>query len=271
MKFSTTLTYQYPTPYSSFPPEEFARGLQWAKDSGLDAAEVCICSYDGIDVPALRAQLDALELGCSTISTGQAFGREHISLLSADAQSVRGAQERLKQHIDAAKILGSKVTLGLLRGIGDRTDPAAERRALAERLQPVLEYADKQGVMLLIEAINRFECSILFSAEDTLAFVKDELGDPACVGILWDVFHANIEDPDFAPAIDLLGRHLQHVHLADSNRMFPGYGHLDFDGIIKKIKGSGFDQYYSFECFNQPSRDTVLQETAGFVARMRAL
>ena len=175
------------------------------------------------------------------------------------------------QHIDAAKLLGSKVTIGLMRGIGSEATREKDLKDLSEAMKPIISYADQKGVTLCLEAINRYETSLLNSAEATMDFIVNGLGNPDCVGILWDLFHANIEDIDFKRSIDVMRKKLQHVHLADSNRMFPGYGHTDFETIIKAVKDSGFQEYCSFECFNRPSLDVVLHETGAWVEKMRAL
>lgn len=39
MKFSSTVTLQYDTPFSPFPASEFEASLQWLKESGFDGAE----------------------------------------------------------------------------------------------------------------------------------------------------------------------------------------------------------------------------------------
>ena len=38
----------------------------------------------------------------------------------------------------------------------------------------------------------------------------------------------SIEEADLAEAIRAGGKHIANVHLADSNRILPGYGHTDF-------------------------------------------
>ena len=61
------------------------------------------------------------------------------------------------------------------------------------------------------------------------------------------------------------------MHVADSNRSFPGYGHMDLDSILKAVKGTGYEDYISFECFNRPSVETVLQQTGPWVDHIRGL
>ena len=159
------------------------------------------------------------------------------------------------QHIDAAKILGSKVTMGLMRGLGSQTTMDKDLKELAEAMKPIIEYADKKGVTICLE----------------VEFIDNGLGNPDCVGILWDLFHANIEDIGYERSIKIMGNKLKHIHLADSNRMFPGYGHTDIAAILKMVKNTGYSEYASFECFNLPSLETVLNETGAWVQKMREL
>lgn len=271
MKFSATLTMQYDTPFSPFSVQELPAGLDWCRNSGFDGVEICISHYRGLDIPAFRDSLAQRNLACSTISTGQARTLENISLLDADAAAVAACQQRILEHIDAAALLGSKVTLGLLRGIGTPGQEARDKKRLAEAMAPLVAYALQKNVVLLLEGINRYETSLLNRAAEVLDFIENDLGGPENVGVLWDVFHANIEDPDLPAVIDQLGGRLMHVHMADSNRMLPGYGHTDFPAIIRKLKAAGYSEYLSFECFNRPSKAIVRAEAGPFVRRMRTL
>ena len=271
MKFSATITLQYDTPFSPFSANQWEEAISWTKECNLDGVEICISHYNDLDIGKLKNKLDAYSLGCSTISTGQARGIENISLLHDEKQAYQAAQQRLKQHIDAASVLGSAVTIGLLRGLGKNEHKEQQKRILAERMEPIAEYAEKKGITIILEPINRYETALLNSAEDTLDFITNYLGNPSRVKVLWDVFHANIEDPSFDDAIEILQSKLYHVHLADSNRMFPGYGHINFEHIIQKLTKSGFNSYLSFECLNLPSVDIVRSHTGPFVENLRSI
>lgn len=270
MKFSATITLQHDTPFSPFSAREYEEALDWLKTSGFDGAEVCISDYDGIDVQKVKKDLDDRGLGCSTISTGQARTLENISLLHAGEGLVK-AQERIKQHINAAKILGCKVTIGLIRGLGTAGMEEQEKQILARNMGGIVDYAEQQQVTLMLEAINRYETTLFNSAAGTVAFIEKELGSPKRMGVLWDLFHANIEDARLDAAVDCLGGRLKHVHMADSNRMFPGYGHTDFKAVYRKIKAAGFDEYMSFECLNLPSLEVVRKEAGALIRMLRGL
>jgi sugar phosphate isomerase/epimerase len=269
IKFSATIPYQYNTAFSPFGVDDYEKGLDWLKASGFDAAEICISHYRGVDVAKIKHGLDQRGLGCSTISTGQARSLEGISLIDDDPVRRQKAQKRVNEHITAAQTLGSYVTIGLLRGLGEAGRCQEQQKRLLETIAPCITYAQGKKVTLIFEAINRYETTLLNSAEATLKMIA-ALGNPDGVGILWDVFHANIEDASFAGAIELMGSKLKHVHFADSNRYFPGYGHLDFNSIYDKLQKVGYNGYISFECLNLPSVQTVIDESAGFIAKLRA-
>lgn len=267
MKFSATVTLQYDTPFSPYFASEYEDALIWLKNSGFDGAEICISDYRNIDVKEIRKQLQAYHLNCSTISTGQARGRENISLLQ-EGQGRQSAIHRLKEHIDAAALLESKVTLGLLRG---QAAGGEGKKRLADSLFEVLEYAQEKKVLILIEAINRYETNVLNTAWETCDFIEKELNGNSAVGILWDTFHANIEDGWLEETISVMGKRLKHVHIADSNRMFPGYGHLDFQQIFQLLNCIGYKEYCSFECLNLPDITTVRQRAEPFISWARKI
>ena len=244
MKLSATIAYQYDSPFSPFAPQDFEQGLDWAVKSQLDGVEICISDYHDVSPGTLAKKLGVLGLFCSTISTGQAFGREDISLAHPDESRRATAVVRIKQHIDAAAVLKSRVTIGLLRGKGDIG-------VFAESLRTCLEYAEKNDICLLLEPINRYETNLINSTNDAIEFLE-LMGNPSNLKILWDIFHANIEDTVFADTIRAMGLKLGHVHLADSNRGFPGSGHIDFDAIFAELEKIGYKDWLSFECLNMP-------------------
>ncbi|ATM87290.1 TPA: sugar phosphate isomerase/epimerase family protein [Yersinia enterocolitica] len=270
IKFSATLTCQYDAIFSPFRAADFYQGLAWLQESGFDAAELCISDYNDIDIKTIAKALAAHDLKCTTIASGQARKRDGLSLLTQDPAVLQRTQQRIYRHIDAAATLGSYVTIGSLRASGYSLSADNYCHLLAEGLSPCLDYAQRSGVTLIIEALNRYEVEHINSAAEMVSFL-DFIGSPSHVGILWDVFHANIEDQHFAQAIQLMGTRLRHVHFADSNRAFPGYGHLSFDDIYRQLQFSGYQGAISLECLNQPSSQVVIDESGPFIRRLRQL
>jgi sugar phosphate isomerase/epimerase len=65
----------------------------------------------------------------------------------------------------------------------------------------------------------------------------------------------------------LAGDKLWHVHIADSQRRYPGTGHLNFDGVFATLKDMGYRGYVSAELFPWPDPDTAARKTIEFLNR----
>jgi len=87
-------------------------------------------------------------------------------------------------------------------------------------------------------------------------------------GLLLDTFHMNIEEPDILQSISACGDRIFHFHVADSNRWYPGAGHLDFAGILSRLQSTGYDGFVSGEFMPLPDPLTAAREN---IARLRAI
>jgi len=180
---------------------------------------------------------------------------------SPDATVRAKTVQRIKAHIVLASVLGAPcVTVGLIQGRPDNRAEGLER--LRESLGGCLPLAEDKGVCLVLEAINRYEVSIINSTGDAARFIGS-MGSPANIGILYDTFHSNIEDADMLQAIREHGSLIRHVHLADSNRRLPGEGHIPFREIINELDGVGYEGYYSLEALSMQDKDAFIRRAGG--------
>ena len=113
-----------------------------------------------------------------------------------------------------------------------------------QSLAPVLR---ETGVSLGIEPLNRFETFFLNTAEDAAALCE-AVGDPH-VGILFDTFHANIEEKHLGAALMTVGRHLKHVHTCENDRGTPGSGHVAWPEVFRALKALNYDGWLVIESF----------------------
>jgi len=63
------------------------------------------------------------------------------------------------------------------------------------------------------------------------------------------VIHANIEEPNIAGAVRLLGPYLKHLHGSENDHRLLGRGHVDFPAIIAALGQIGYDGYLVIEGF----------------------
>jgi len=98
--------------------------------------------------------------------------------------------------------------------------------------------AERLGVRLAVEPVNRYEAFLVTSSETALAYL-DAVGSP-WVGLTLDLFHANIEERAISDAIRAAGSRLWHVHVADTNREGLGRGHLDLDACVAALRSVAY-------------------------------
>jgi sugar phosphate isomerase/epimerase len=232
---------------------------------GYDGIELMVRDPAGLDWPHVKATLAAAGLETPQIVTGELFGADGLRLVTPDADVARRAQERTQAVIDLAAYLGAMVNIGRLRGRLEGLGVAQPWREAVERLGSLADYAAQRGVRLALEPLNRYETDFILNVDDGLRMIAD-LQCPN-VGLMLDVFHMNIEEASIERSLQAAGEHCWHVHIADSNRRYPGAGHLDFDGVFRTLQGMGYSGYVSAELFPLPDPDTAARETVAFVRK----
>jgi len=231
---------------------------------GYDGIELMVRDPAGLDWARTKAVLDEAGLETPQVVTGELFGADGLCLVTVDQDLHRRAVERTRAVIDLAAYLGAMVNVGRLRGqlkfLGDEPDAWD---VAVERLRGVIAYAAEQGVRVTLEPINRYETDFVFSAADGVRLVQDLNCDN--LGLMLDLFHMNIEDASIEEGLRQAKDRLWHVHIADSNRRYPGCGHLDFDGIFATLKEMGYQGYLSAELLPLPDPDTAARKTISFL------
>lgn len=220
-----------------------------AAEVGFHGVELAIKDPASLDAASLKNVLAARGLEVPALGTGAAYA-EGLSLSHPDAARREGAVSRLKAHVDLARTLGAYVIVGLIRGRaqdGLGRDRAIE--CIAAGLREVAGYAATRGVKILLEPINRYETDIINTVADALV-IAEATGDN--VGLLVDTFHMNIEEPSITGSLRDAASRVWHVHVADSNRWAPGYGHLDFQAVVDALDHMGYEGYLSAEIMHRP-------------------
>jgi len=182
-----------------------------------------------------------------------------------DPDTLEATNGYVRWCIDALAALGGGPVAGpIYTPVGKtwRMD-AAERKVvigrLVEALKPLSEYAAERGVVLAVEPLNRFETSVLNTAEQTLEVVA-AVNHPAC-GVLLDTFHMNIEEKNQADAIRLVGDRLFHFHACGCDRGIPGDDSIRWDEIVPALREIGYTGGVVIESFT-PDNDTIARAAA---------
>ena len=60
---------------------------------------------------------------------------------------------------------------------------------------------------------------------------------------------------------------LGYFHIADSNRMYPGAGHVDLEEVLDTLESLGYEGYVSLECLRIPDGITAAREGLEYLLR----
>jgi sugar phosphate isomerase/epimerase len=129
---------------------------------------------------------------------------------------------------------------------------------LRAQLVQLGELAEKAGVQLWVEPVNRYETHLL-NRLDQASELIEPLAQPA-LGIVADLFHMALDEPDLAGAIADHASTIGHVHLADSNRRLPGQGTTDFQAALRALESAEFNGWLAFECGEPGSNQSRASE-----------
>ncbi|MEX2559763.1 MAG: sugar phosphate isomerase/epimerase family protein [Pirellulales bacterium] len=221
--------------------------LERLKQIGFDGVELPIFDLDTDKYAKLGRWLDNLGLQRTAVTCRGADDNP----ISPDAKVRAEAVAKNKGVLDCCQAAGIKLlagpyhsALGVFSGSGPTAD---EWKWGVDGMRQTAEHAASRGVTLAVEYLNRFECYLLNCAADTARFVT-EVDHPAC-RMMYDTFHANIEEKDAAAAIRGCAEQTVHVHLSENDRGTPGSGHVAWAETFDAFRQTGYDGWFTIEAF----------------------
>jgi sugar phosphate isomerase/epimerase len=243
-------------------------------DFEANIAKIASWGYDGVELavrdPKLvnAGQLERVvsdnRLVVPALGTGQAWGEEGLSFTSDDPAVRAAAIERIKTHVPLAAHLDAIVILGLIRGITPKGQTHEQSMAyLVEAIQECAAATAGTDVRFALEPMNRYETDLIHTAAEGMELIEQVGMDN--FGLLLDTFHMNIEEADIGASIRACGDRIFHFHVADSNRWYPGAGHLDFCAILDDLDATGYQGFVSGEFMPVPDSDTAARNAAYFL------
>ena len=266
MNFSIVLSTQ-PSSFSALAYKgDLAGNIAKIGKLGFDGVELAIRDPEQLDMPFLRSVLEEHRLPVPAIGTGQAYGEEHLSFTDPDRNVRERAVERIKSHARIARELNALVIIGLIRG---KKHPDLSRETAETYFCEALKNcaSSSPSVRFAIEPINRYETDLLNDVQSGLRFLE-RLGQDN-IGLLLDTFHMNIEEPNLIESIRLARTRLFHFHVADSNRWYPGAGHIDFRSVLATLDDIDYSGFVSAEILPMPDPDSAAKNTIESLRKFR--
>ena len=213
--------------------------------------------YDGVEIPVFEdnidlytqwgARLKEMGLECTAVTVRG----EEDNPISADPAVRALGVENNKRALDNAAAAGAVRLVGpyhsaleVFSGQGPTED---EWKWGVDSMRQVAEHAETVGITLGVEALNRFETYLLNTHADSARFVREV--DHPNARMMYDTFHANIEEKDIAQAIRNCSDVCALVHISENDRSTPGTGNVDWDTNFNTLKEVGYDGWMVVEAF----------------------
>jgi D-psicose/D-tagatose/L-ribulose 3-epimerase len=229
--------------------EEHFPILEKLKKAGFDGVELPIFEGDAAHYQGIRRELDRQGLR----STAVTIVSEQANPISPDAAVREAAVERLRWAIDMTAAVGGEYLCGPFHSplavFTGRGPTADEKKWAADVLRRAADHARQAGSTLAIEYLNRFECYFLTTAAEARALVK-AVNHPH-FRMMYDTFHANIEEKNIPQAIASVADSFVHVHISENDRGTPGTGHVHWDETFRALRQAKYDNWLVIEAFGR--------------------
>jgi sugar phosphate isomerase/epimerase len=238
----------------------FEASFSKAKAAGYDGVELALRRAGEISLARLDRLLSENGLTVSAVSTGQVFADGGLCLTDENPERRGEALAVLQDLADFAGDYGKTLNLGRVRGSIASEKSEAYFCEAAARL---CEQAQKRGVTVILEPVNRYEINFINNLDEGAQLLR-KLKIPN-FKLMPDLFHMNIEDDRIGDSLRRSRELLHYIHFADSNRLAPGRGHLDFYNIFSTLAEIKYDGWISVEILPKPDPDTAAGQAAAFL------
>jgi len=227
--------------------EEHFGLLENLKDWGYDGVELPVFDMDPEKFRKVGEKLTELDLGRTAVTVCT----PEENPISDDASIRAAGLARLKKAIDMCALAGVTHLLGPIHSaLGEfpgRGRTEEEWKWGQEILSQAADHAKANDVTLVCEYLNRFECYFLNCAEDAARFTR-EVGH-SHLKMMYDTFHANIEEKSITEALKSCADQMVHVHISENDRSTPGEGGVNWDESFAALKSIDYDGWFMIEAF----------------------
>lgn len=194
-------------------------------------------------------------LEISDVSSGAARTVTGLTLLGSDREKMTDCRKVFSDMVELAARLGCHiVTIGAFRGWArDVGSIGIAEEILADMFAELDPRLSEYGVKVALEPVNRAQTDIFNTCGEVLSFI-DRAGSPN-IGVLYDTYNADAaeEDPFSALSAVVKPGRLLHFHIADTDRLVPGEGRIDFASHLRILRDGCYDGFLSGELKSGPN------------------
>jgi len=206
---------------------------------------------------AIRAALDANKLAISNVNAFMMHAVNdhrqkywHPSWIEPDRNYRQVRIDHTKRALTLAKELGAPCITTEPGGPLEGRPWGEMLNLFVEMLKPVVEHAEKEQVLLLVEP----EPDLLIETADQYLEFASKISSPY-LGLDFDIGHSYCVKDDPADTVRRLAKLIRHVHLEDiaatrvHHHLIPGEGAIDFGATLLALKEVGYAGWVTIELY----------------------
>lgn len=157
-------------------------------------------------------------------------------------------RDGVRTALEYATILGAPV-IHVMAGLHPAdTDPDLAFATYVTNIGWAAEQARGAGIRVVLEAINKRDQPTYGLRSMEVAAAVAEAVDPTTVGVLFDVYHAQVDRGNVIERFEHLLPLVGHIQIADNpGRGEPGTGEIAYDRVLSHIAASDYSGWIGCE------------------------
>lgn len=220
------------------------------KELGFDGIEIALGQKGDVDYKKTVKTFKDHGLVCSSVCG--LFG-ENRDIRGPKKEYIEDGLLYIKDCLEACAALECQLFAGpVYSAVGravmvEEAEKKVQWETVVENLGKVCQWAEKYGVYIAIEPLNRFETDFINICRDAVKMVKD-VGSKM-LKIHLDTFHMGIEEKNSAMAVLDAGNLLYLLHASENDRGAPGTGQVPWKNIADALRRINYDKWVVIESF----------------------